>query len=104
MNDIRVKTNGYELTAEHKRVLKVWEEKAFETMDIKYIDEFYYGDKLVMAKIKLNDGYYGSFNITEKRISFNGHECTREEHNAFTKLTWNDECYKGELFQNDRKG
>ena len=98
MKDIRVKLNGFELTDEHKRVLKVWEEKAFQELDVDYISEFYYGNSLVMATIKLNDGYYGEFNITEKRISFNGHECTHEEHEIFTKLTWNDECYKGELF------
>lgn len=98
MKDIRVKTNGYELTEEHKKVLKVWEEEAYKILDIKYIDEFYYGDKLVMATIKLNDGNYGHFNITEKRISLNGLTCTHEQHNLFATLTWNDECYIGGIF------
>ncbi len=96
--EIRTKTNGYELTNEHMEVLKKWEEMAQATMDIKYIEYFYYGDKLVMAKIKLNDGYYGDFNITAKRISFCGHTCTHEELALFEALTWNDECHKGKLF------
>lgn len=99
MNEIKVKSNGYELTENHKKVLKVWEEKAFELLEVDYISEFYYGDKLVMATIKLTDGHYGDFNITEKSISFNGHTCTNEQHSIFTKLTWNDECYKGILFK-----
>lgn len=98
MKDIRVKRNGYELREKHTQLLKFWEEKVFERLDVEYIKEFYFGDRLVMADVKLKDGNYGSFNITEKRISFNGHVCNTEQHKIFTGLTLNDECYKSELF------
>lgn len=96
--EIRTKTNGYELTKEHLEVLNKWEEMAQATMNIKYIEYFYYGSKLVMAKIKLKNGNYGNFNITEKRISFCGYTCEHEELALFGALTWNDECFSGKLF------
>lgn len=97
MKDIRVKTNGYEITEGHKAIIKKWENFIFENMDVKFIDHFYYGDKLDMATVKLKDEYYGDFNITENRISFTGHTCTHEEYLIFTKATKNDELYNGIL-------
>ena len=94
MRDIRIKTNGYEITEKHKALIEKWENFIYEYMDVAFIDHFYYGDKLDMAMVKLMDGNYGYFSITENRIGFNGHTCTHEEYLIFEKSTENSKFDK----------
>lgn len=65
------------------------------------IEHFYYGDRLDMVTIWLYGKHYGDFNLTAKRVSFNGHTCTWWELYLFEALTWNDECYNGMLWEID---
>ena len=97
--EVITKTNGYEISEELKAVVEQFNRKAEERLNnVKEIEHFYYGDKLVMTSIRLENKNYGQFNITTKRVSFNGHTCSYEELAVFESLTWNDELYKGELF------
>ena len=97
MAQIIVKTNGYKLSTELSKVVTEFSTMACETMEVKEIEHFYYGDKLVMTSVRLSNGHYGHFNITEKRVSFNGHTCLLEEKKLFANLTWNDEIFNGKL-------
>ena len=97
MAKIILKTNGYKLSNELYHVVETFNVIAQETMEVKEIEYFYYGDKLVMTSVRLINGNYGQFNITEKRVSFNGHTCTTEEKKLFEDLTWNDELFNGKL-------
>ena len=90
------KTNRYESKElqEMKAIFDRAVEKLFPEAIVKH---FYYGERLDMITVILPSGNYGSFNLTANRVSFNGHTCTNEEHYKFTLLTYNDECYKGQL-------
>lgn len=98
--EITTKTNGYIVGEKLKEMIKRFEnavEKLFGASVIK-IEHFYYGDKLDMLTVKLDNKHYGHFNITAKRVSFNGHTCSSEEYAKFEMLTFNDECFNGKLF------
>jgi hypothetical protein len=98
--EVITKTNGYKISEELNAVIEQFEKVAQERLsDIKKIDHFYYGDKLSMSDIVLESGHYGQFNITAKRVSFGGHTCSREERDIFESLTWNDELFKGKLYE-----
>ena len=97
---ITTKTNGYEIGAELKAMIERFESavaKLFGSHAIE-IEHFYYGDKLDMLTVRLSNKHYGHFNITAKRVSFNGHTCSFEELDKFEMLTFNDECFNGKLF------
>ncbi len=99
--EIKVTTNEYEISNELETVKNHWLEVAKERLlekNIAFFDLFYFGNELIMAKIKLTNGNYGDFNITSKRISLCGYTVTSEEFAVMGSLTWNDECYKGTLF------
>lgn len=96
---INRKTNGYEryVSAELTARLEQFE-KAVEDVfgcAVEKIEEFFYGEKLVMTTVVLVDKHYADFNISANRISFNGHTCDSAEYEAFGALTLNDECFKG---------
>lgn len=98
MVTVAVQSNGFELTKKHTELLHRWEKFIDDNMNnVKCIEHFYYGDKLVMSTVVLNNGNYGHFNICGNRISFNGHTCTKEEYNIFASATLNDELFKGKL-------
>lgn len=98
--NIIVKSNGYEISEELERVVTQFNEKAYERLAVKEIEHFYYGESLVMTTVRLAfNNHYGHFNITANRVAFNGHTCTMEERKLFESLTWNDELYRGTLFE-----
>lgn len=98
MNIIR-KTNGYRINDGLTTTLTRWENASASAFgnDLKEIEEFFYGDRLIMASIRLTSGDYGHFNVTERRISFNSHTCSHEIYNTFSQLTMNDELFPGGL-------
>ncbi len=100
---INKKTNGYEkyVTAGLTKRLEQFENAVKNSFAgaVEKIEEFYYGEKLVMITVALKNKNYGQFNLTENRISFNGHTCTTAEKEIFGALTLNDECYKGGLIK-----
>lgn len=92
-----VKTNGY--TAEAlQSIISVFNNAAQKLFGECVIEHFYYGEKLDIVDVRLACGSYGSFNISANRVSFNGHSCSEAEYKSFVKLTYNDECFKGELY------
>lgn len=100
MLNIIVQDNGYKPSRELINVRYDWEELVENTFNnIEEIEHFYYGSDLIMTTVRLKNKSYGHFNITEKRISFNGHTCNHDEVLKFQSCTWNDELYKGKLYQ-----
>lgn len=100
MANIIVQDNGYKLGRGLLNVCYDWEDLVESTFEnIKEIEHFYYGTDLIMTTVRLSDNYYGHFNITENRISFNGHTCTAEQREKFESCTWNDELYDGKLYK-----
>lgn len=99
--EIITKSNGYELSEEHKKVLTHFEQESIKRLgkdNIEKIYHFFYGDKLSMTDIKLTNKDYCNYNITSKSVHLCGHTCTQEEFRIFQTLCWNDECYPGNLF------
>lgn len=99
--EITTQTNGYMVGAKLEEMIKRFENavsKLFGSHAIK-IEHFYYGDKLDMLTVKLKNKHYGQFNLTAKRVSFNGHSCSFAELETFEMLTYNDECYNGKLLE-----
>lgn len=100
MLNIIVQDNGYKPSRELLNVRYDWEEFIENTFEnIKEIEHFYYGSDLIMTTVRLTDKHYGHFNITDKRISFNGYTCSYEELEKFQGCTWNDELYNGKLYK-----
>ena len=87
MRDIRIKTNGFEITEKRKALVKKWEDFIFEFMDVAFIDHFYYDDMLDMVLVILMNGHYGHFVITDYRVSFNDYSCEHHEYLIFEKST-----------------
>lgn len=98
---INTQHNGYAIDSKLTAIKEKFEEVAEKLFgdEVKEINHFYYGDKLIMSDIKLNDRHYGQFNLTAKRVSFNGHTCTSEQYDKFALLTLNDELFKGKLLE-----
>lgn len=96
MENIIYKTNGYDrmISGKMKQVIK-WFNYAVRISFIDHyrIEHFYYGDKLDMITVYLDNGHYGDFNLKENSINFNGHTCSNEEYEIFSNLTWNDPCF-----------
>lgn len=99
--EVITKTNGYEVSKKIEEMIKRFENAVAKLFgdNVKSIEHFYYGDKLDMLTVKLNNKYYGQFNLTAKRVSFNGHTCSFEDLKKFEMLTYNDECYNGKLLE-----
>ena len=82
---IIIKNNGF--TA-YKIQEMIWKfEKAVELFfpDCT-IYHFYYGDILDMADIKLYNGHYANFNISENSVSLCGYTCSNEEYKQFESI------------------
>lgn len=94
MRDIRIKSNGFDISGKHKALVEKWENFIYEFLDVFFIDYFYYDDKLVVALVKLMDGHYGSFNITENHIELSYFTCAHEEYLIFEKSTENSNFNK----------
>lgn len=88
---INTQHNGYAIDSKLTAIKERFENAARKLFgdEVKEINHFYYGDKLIMSDIKL----------TAKRVSFNGHTCTFEQHDKFALLTLNDELFKGKLLE-----
>lgn len=98
---VTIKTNGYEAKGIQKMisVFNKAVEKLFWQNEVE-VEHFYYGDKISMCTVRLlHTGQYGDFNISENRISFNGHTCTRTTYKKFEQLTYNDELHESKLFK-----
>ena len=96
MENIVYKTNGYDrmISCKMKQVIKWFNHAVRQSFIDHYrIEHFYYGDKLDMITVYLDNGHYGDFNLKETSIHFNGHTCSTEEYEIFSNLTWNDPCY-----------
>lgn len=99
MAEMKIKTNGYEISVKLQKVVDIWKSFLEEKLDVKEFSLFYYGDNLIFADCILNDKNYGQFNITENQVFFNGHTCTDEQRDVFASATWNDVCFNGKLFK-----
>lgn len=99
--EITTKTNGYEISKELKTMIDRFNSAVVKLFGsrVKSIEHFYYGDKLDMLTVKLNNKSYGQFNLSAKRVSFNGHTCSFAEYETFGMLTYNDELYNGKLLE-----
>lgn len=95
--EITTKTNGYTIGDELDTMVKRFEYCASVLFPEWELEEFYYGEKLVMATIRGCGCEYCDFNITAKRVSLNGHTLTRNHFKVCEGLTWNDECHEGRL-------
>lgn len=87
MRDIRIKTNGFEITEKRKALIKKWEDFIFEFIDVDFIYHFYYDDMSDMVLVILRYGHYGYFVITDYCVSFNGYFCEHHEYLIFEKST-----------------
>ncbi len=95
-----IKSNGYKMREELKVVVEQFD-KAIEKLFGSNVvaDHFMYTEKLDMVRVHLENKDYADFNITARYVHLDGCYCTREEHAKFELLTYNDECYKGKLFE-----
>ena len=93
MMTITTKTNGYKAEG-LQELIKIFNKAAENLFGECTVEHFYYGDLLDMISITLPNRHYGQFNLTAKRVSFNGHTCTDEEYNKFTQMTFNDDLYE----------
>lgn len=96
--NITVKKNDYEISEELDTMVKRFEYAASVCFPNWNMEQFYYGENLIMATIK-GDGQYAHFNITSKRVSFNGHTLSNENYKTCAGLTWTDECFNGRLLE-----
>lgn len=99
--EVITKTNGYGISKELEAMIERFNNAVAKLFgdNVKSIEHFYYGDKLDMLTVKLNNKHYGQFNLSAKRVSFNGHSCSFEEYEKFEMLTYNDELYNGKLLE-----
>ncbi len=93
---VETKSNGYKAEAIQTMIRKFEKAAAFLFPGCT-VRHFYYGDTLDMADVVLGPGRYAHFNITAKRVSLCGYECSSTELEQFGGMTHNDECYKGDL-------
>lgn len=100
MNEIKIeiKDNGYKAEAIQIVIRKFNKAAAFLFPGCT-VRHFYYGDTLDMADVVLGPGRYAHFNITAKRVSLCGYECSSTELEQFGGMTLNDECFKGDLLE-----
>lgn len=98
MMTIETKTNGYK-AEDLQEMIQIFH-KATETIFGECtIKHFYYGDRLDMISVILPNHDYGHFNLTAKRVSFNGHTCSMDNYYKFAQLTFNDELFDGRLME-----
>lgn len=97
--EITTKTNGYTISGELETMVKRFEFAASVLFPEWKMEHFYYGDRLVMTTIRGAGGEYADYNITAKRVSFNGHTLENKHYELCGSLTHNDECHKGRLMQ-----
>lgn len=92
------KSNGYKAEGIQDMINKFEKaaEKLFPHCTVRH---FYYGDYLDMADIVLVSGRYAHFDVTAGRVSLCGYDCFSEELEKFSNMTYNDECYNGELME-----
>lgn len=95
---ITIKDNGFkaEKIQDMVAVFNTAAEKVFGEGEIEH---FYYGDACDMADIRLPNGNYGHYCIGANRVSFTGYTASCENYSKMATLTYNDECYRGYLFQ-----
>ena len=92
---LTVKTNGYK-AEELQDLIEAFNEAGKDLFgDGGEIVHFYYGDFLDMITVTTPGGGYGHFNLSKNRISFNGHCCDIGEYDKFTRMTYNDELFRG---------
>lgn len=94
---ITEKTNGYTISEDLETMKKRFEKACSILFPNWEVEHFYYGEKIIMTTIKGNGCEYADFNITSKRVSFNGHTLTRTNYKKCETMTHNDECYNGIL-------
>ena len=95
---IETKTNGYRAAALQGMIGKFVKAAGILFPGCK-MRHFYYGDDLDMVDIVLQNGDYGCFNITEKRVSFNSHCGDGENIRKFESMTYRDELFEGKLME-----
>lgn len=97
--NITTKSNGYTISEELETMKQRFECACSALFPEWEIEHFYYGDKIIMTTIRGNGCEYADFNITAKRVSFNGHTVSRTNYKKCEAMTHNDECYNGRLFE-----
>lgn len=98
MHTIKIETqsNGYKAEGIQHMIRKL--EKAAELLFPGCtVRHFYYGDELDMVDVVLDKERYAHFNITASRVSLGGYECSSDDLIMFGRMTFNDECYEGNL-------
>lgn len=96
---IERKTNGYTISEELKTMVERFEFAASVLFPEWEMEQFYYGEKLVMVTMKGNGCEYADFNITAKRVSLNSLTVTKTRYELCESLTHNDECHNGRLLK-----
>jgi len=103
MMNIRIETqdNGYTAAAVQP-MIETFEKVAAKLFPGCTVRHFYYGDELDMAdivlkKTRVSPSYYAHFCISKNRVSLNGYTCDDESLMQFRSMTYNDECFKGNL-------
>lgn len=94
---IKIKTNGYELTRRTFDVMQAWEKYVKEHESVKEIEYFFWSDHLVMVTVTFNAGGYGHFNIYEKAVHLVGYKCSMQMLEFLQTATLNDEGYNGQI-------
>lgn len=97
--EITTKTNGYTISEELETMKQRFEYVCSILFPEWEVEHFYYGNKLIMTTIRGNGCEYADFNITAKRVSFNGHTLSRKNYKLCEAMTHNDECYNGRLLE-----
>lgn len=93
MANTKYKTNGYRAEG-LQNMIQIFNKAAQNLFGDCMIEHFYYGDSLDMITVILPNRNYAYFNLSAKRVSFNGHTCTIEEYDKFSQLTYNDDIYE----------
>lgn len=96
---ITIKKNGYEVLPDVSLNMQKWSEYISSKFryQVSEIEYFFYGEKLVFADVRLDNGDYAEYTISPKSIHFGGHSCSFEHYDIFKKATMNDECFDGEI-------
>ena len=95
---IETKTNGYRAETILDMISK-FDKAAARLFPGCPVRHYYYGDYLDMADVVLPNGDYGHFNVTAKRVSFNGHCGDGENIRKMESMTYNDELFNGKLLE-----
>lgn len=92
-----VQDNGYKAEALQNMKAK-WEKAGSKLFAVCKAVHFYYGDKLDMVTLYLDNGDYAHYNIREDGVTFTGnHSSSDSVYERFCQLTHNDPLFDGKV-------